>query len=304
MIEVIDPGRHSTVQDLGRPGWERIGVPRGGAADWFAAAVANRLVGNQHEAAVLELTESGPTLMFHEEATIAIAGAAMLQHPFHGVPNWRTHRIAARTVVPLGRLGPGLRAYVAVRGGVDVPVVLGSRSLCERGAFGGGFGRPLRRGDALPIGNMTSGEAMARWPAGHRGPLTGPWDVRVIAGPHLDAFPSGTLDRLAAVACRVTPAIDRMGLRIETPGLRLRGEEILTTPVTAGSIQVTPSGQLIILLVDHPTTGGYPVIATAIHADLPRLAQARPGDTIRIGEVDQVEARRAHRRLEGWLDPQ
>lgn len=122
-----------------------------------------------------------------------------------------------------------------------------------------------------------------------------------MAGPHLDAFVGDALERLGATACIVTPAIDRMGLRIEAPGLRLHADaQILTTPVTPGAIQVTPSGELIALLVDHPTTGGYPVIATVIQADLPLLAQARPGDTIRFRNVDRDEAARALRRLLDW----
>jgi antagonist of KipI len=305
VIEVIDSGRLLSIQDLGRPGYERFGVPPGGAADWFAARVANRLVGNHPDAAVLEITDSGPTLMFHEEAIVAVTGAGVELNAYDVRPFWRAQRIEAGRMLALGRLAPGLRAYLAVRGGIDVEPVLGSRSLCQRGQFGGGYGRPLRHGDALPIGNMVAGAASTRtWPLGHRLQPLGPWQVRVISGPHSDAFPAGALGRLTAVACLVTPAIDRMGLRIEAPGLRLRAESaILTTPVTAGSIQVTPSGELIVLFVDHPTTGGYPVIGTVITADLPFLAQARPGDTIRFGEVDPVEAARGLRRLEDWCEP-
>ncbi len=126
--------------------------------------------------------------------------------------------------------------------------------------------------------------------------------MRVIAGPQHEAFAGDALDRLGATACRVTPEIDRMGLRLETPGLRLQPREILTVPMTAGAIQVTPSGGLIVLHVDHQSTGGYPVIATVISADLPLLAQARPGDTVRFRAVDVDEAGRAWRRLTGWLD--
>ena len=122
-----------------------------------------------------------------------------------------------------------------------------------------------------------------------------------MAGPHQDAFDPTALSRLLATACRITPHLDRMGMRVATPGLRLQATEILTTPVTAGAIQVTPSGELIALLVDHQTTGGYPVIATVINADLPLLAQARPGETVRFREVDAREAASASRRLAGWL---
>ncbi len=303
MIEVIDPGRLTSVQDLGRPGYERFGVPRGGAADWFSAAVANRLVGNHPDAAVLEFAGVAPSLLFHEVAIIAITGAKLAaSHLLEDQPPWQTHRIEPNRMIAGGNLRPGLRGYLAVRGGIDVPMVLGSRSLCERGAFGGGYGRPLRAGDPLPIGDRVRAQPMRRWPIGHRPPPFGPWEVRVIAGPHADAYPPDALDRLCAIACVVTPAIDRMGMRIDAPGLRLRPAEILTTPITSGAIQVTPSGQLIAMLVDHPTTGGYPVIATVISADVPFLAQARPGDTIRFRAVGAGEAQRALNRLLNWLD--
>ena len=304
MIQVIDPGLMTSVQDQGRRGAERFGVTPGGAADWFSASVANRLVGNAPEAAVLEYAEVGPSLLFQDETVIAMTGAE--PNGIRGSalePSWQARRVEAKRVIALGKLTPGLRGYLAVRGGIDVPRVLGSRSLNLRGGFGGGFGRPLRMGDPLSVGTLTSGGPMGgRWPLGHRLPPWGPWEVRVMAGPHIDAFLPDLLQRLTATACIVTPSIDRMGLRLETPGLRLQADEILTTPVVAGSIQVTPSGQLIVLFVDHPTTGGYPVIATVIHADLPLLAQARPGDTIRFRNVDANEAARALRRLRDWLD--
>ena len=302
MIEVTDPGRHTSIQDRGRPGYERFGVGQGGAADWFSAAVGNRLVGNHPDAAVLEFAAVAPSLMFHEAAAIAITGATLsASHLVEDQPPWQTHRIEANRMIAGGKLNPGLRGYLAVRGGIDVPMVLGSRSLCERGAFGGGYGRLLRAGDALPIGDRIQAQPIRRWPIGHRPPPFGPWELRVMAGPHRDAFPPDALDRLCAIACVVTPAIDRMGLRIAAPGLRLRPAEILTTPITSGAIQVTPSGQLIAMLVDYPTTGGYPVLATVIHADIPLLAQARPGDTIRLREVGVEEARRGLNRLLGWL---
>jgi biotin-dependent carboxylase-like uncharacterized protein len=303
VIEIIDPGRYTSVQDLGRSGLEPFGIPRGGAADWFSAKVANRLLGNPDDAALLEYTGVGPTLVFYDGATVAITGAGCdgLDGGTAGAA-WRAHAVPGQTMLVLGRLSPGFRGYLAVSGGIDTALVLGSRSLCARGHFGGGYGRPLRHGDALPIASTLRDRPRQAWPASHRLPLRGPWEVRVIAGPHVDAFPAGALVDLEATACVISPAVDRMGLRIETPGLRLHAEEILTTPVTAGAIQVTPSGQLIALLVDHPTTGGYPVIATVITADIPLLAQAKPGDTIRFRLVDQRLAAAALRRLNDWLD--
>ncbi|HKV30414.1 MAG TPA: biotin-dependent carboxyltransferase family protein [Candidatus Dormibacteraeota bacterium] len=298
MIEVVEAGRWTTIQDRGRPGLERFGIPSGGAADWFAAAVANRLVGNHEDAALLECTAAVPTLLFEADAVIALTGGQSA-----GVANWQAVPISRGSSLAVGTIAPGLRSYIAVRGGIDVPLVLGSRSFCQRGTFGGGFGRPLAKGDGLAIGRMTELEAIPTpWPESHRLQARGPWEVRVIAGPQRDAFSADALQRLGATACRVTPEIDRMGLRLETPGLRLQPQEILTVPMTAGSIQVTPSGGLIVLHVDHQSTGGYPVIATVISADLPLLAQARPGDTVRFRSVDLAEAARAWRRLIGWLE--
>lgn len=303
MIEVLSPGRLTSVQDRGRLGFERFGVPTGGAADWYSAAVANRLVGNRPDAALLEITAVGPSLRFDHDTTVAITGAGCALAGQPDLRAWAAHPIASGMAIELGQVGPGLRSYIAFRGGIDVPVVLGSRSLCMRGGFGGGFGRPLRTGDRLAVGDAVNGEVLSgSWSTTHRLPLRGPWEVRVIPGPHRDAFDSGALERLTATACRITPAVDRMGLRVETPALRLQADEIVTTPVTSGAIQVTPSGELIVLLVDHPTTGGYPVIATVITADLQLLAQARPGDTVRFRVVDLGEAARARRRLTGWLE--
>ena len=298
MIEVVEAGRRTTIQDRGRPGLERFGIPSGGAADWFAAAVANRIVGNRQDAALLECTAAGPTLRFDSDAVVAVTGGQSA-----GIANWQAVPISRGSSLAVGTIAPGLRTYIAVRGGIDVPFVLGSRSFSQRGAFGGGFGRPLAKGDGLAIGRMVELESIATpWPESHRLPARGPWEVRVIGGPQQDAFAADALQRLGATACRVTPEIDRMGLRLETPGLRLQPQEILTVPMTAGAIQVTPSGELIVLHVDHQSTGGYPVIATVISADLPLLAQARPGDTVRFRTVDQTEAARAWRRLTGWLE--
>ncbi len=297
MIEIVEAGRWSTIQDRGRPGLERFGIPSGGAADWFEAAVANQIVGNHPDAALLECTAAGPTLRFHTDAVVAVTGGHTA-----GAPDWQLVRLARGSTLAVGTIAPGLRTYVAVRGGIDVPLVLGSRSFCQRGTFGGGYGRPLAKGDEIGIGRMAEVEPMASpWPESHRLPLRGPWEVRIIAGPQQDAFAEDALQRLSATACRVMPEIDRMGLRLETSGLRLRPQEILTVPMTAGGIQVTPSGGLIVLHVDHQTTGGYPVIATVISAHLPLLAQARPGDTVHFRVVDADEAARAWKRVTGWL---
>jgi antagonist of KipI len=297
MIEVIAPGSWTTIQDRGRQGYERIGVPSGGSLDRFAAAVANRLVGNHPDAALLECTLTASSLRFSAPALIAITGGVCAR-----LVGWRTHAISADQTIDPGSIRPGIRVYLAVRGGIDVQPLMGSRSLCQRGGFGGGFGRSLRAGDHLPVGEMIAGDPKEdEWPSAHRLPMQGPWEVRIMAGPHDDAFPPAALERLLNTACRITPHADRIGMRLETPGVHLRGGEILTTAVPEGGIQVTPSGGLIVLLAEHQTTGGYPIIATVIDADLPLLAQARPGDTIHFRLVNEEEAARARARLNGWL---
>src|ERR1700694_1313125 len=260
VIEVIDGGGWTTIQDRGRPGLERFGIPPGGAADWFAARVANELVGNRPHAALIECTATGPTLRFDADGVLAVTGGQVAS-----VADGRTVRVGRGSTLAVGTIAPGLRTYMAVRGGVAVPSVLGSRSFCQLGAFGGGFGRPLAAGDRLPAGQAVGHEPETEpWPPSHRLPLRGPWEVRVMAGAPTDAFAGDALERLGATACLVTPAIDRMGLRLETPGLRLQSQEILTVPMTAGSIQVTPSGGLIVLHVDHQTSGGHPRMRTVL----------------------------------------
>lgn len=297
MIEVLDGG-WTAIQDRGRPGHERDGIPPGGCVDRFSAAVANRLVGNDPFAALLECASRGAELRLAQDTVIALTGAGS-----EADSGWRAREVKAGDTVALGRIGPGLRCYVGLRGGIDVPLVLGSRSLSERGSFGGGFGRRLRAGDRLLIGRMLAAAPLATpWPAAHRLPMSGPWEVRAISGPHHEAFAPADVGRFFETAFVITPDADRMGIRLTAPSPRLRTGQILTTPVSEGAVQVTPSGELIVLLADHPTTGGYPVVATVISADLPLLAQARPGETVRFRSVNLAEAGRARRRLAGWLD--
>ena len=298
MIEVLSGGTWTTIQDRGRPGWERFGVSPGGPADWFSAAVANALVGNDPDAALVECTLVGPTLRFRRGATVALMGGETAT-----IENGIAFPVAAGAELKIGRVQRGLRTYLAVRGGIAVRRVMGSRAFSQLGGFGGGFGRPLKAGDQLRIGStpaLPSRQGGGRFMK--RLPLVGPWEVRVMAGPQRDAFAADDLARFLNTAFRVTPHADRMGMRLQGSALRLHPAEILTTPVTQGAVQVTPSGEAIVLLAEHQTAGGYPVVATVISADWPLLGQARPGDTIHFRAVSDGEARRARGRLDGWLD--
>jgi len=302
-VEVIRPGPLATVQDLGRPGYAHLGVPLSGAADQASLRLANRLAGNPDGAAGLELTLGRAVLRFTEAARVAVTGApAAVTVTGPGGADLAAEPGAAIDVpagadlaaepgaaidVPAGaqvRIGApatGLRSYVAVRGGIDVPPVLGSRSADVRSGLGPA---PLRPGDLLPVG--TAVPSPAGPPAAITRALPGggqPAELRVIPGPRDDWFVPGALDLLCGDTYVVTPASDRTGLRLDGPALpRARDEELPSEGLVAGALQVPPGGRPILMLADHPATGGYPVIAVVASADLGLAAQLRPGSKIRF----------------------
>jgi KipI family sensor histidine kinase inhibitor len=289
-IEVVQSGPLATVQDLGRPGWAHLGVPRSGAADADSLRRANRLAGNPDEAAALEVTLGGLALRFEADAVIAVTGAPVPLtlaaghatgsggvNPVSGT----AFTVAAGSVLRLGAPSAGLRSYLAVDGGIDVPPVLGSRSADLRSGVGPAR---LRPGDRLPVGRPRS-RIENRMPGRPRPLLSGAVVLRAIAGPRDDWFSAPALAALGTASYQVTPASDRTGLRLSGPALhRARGHpgELPSEGVAAGSLQVTHDGQPILLLADHPTTGGYPVIAVVASADLGLAAQLRPGQQIRF----------------------
>jgi biotin-dependent carboxylase-like uncharacterized protein len=270
-IEVLRPGPLATVQDLGRPGWAHLGVGRSGAADRDSLRLANRLVGNPETAAGLEITLGGFAARFTAAATIALTGARC---PGPVAP----YGPVVVDELVLGAPARGVRTYLAVRGGIDVPAVFGSRST----DLLGGLGPPaLEAGTRLPVGTVTAGfptvdlAAVADPPAA----LTLP----VRAGPRADWFAAGALDVLAAGPYVVTAESNRVGVRLDGPPLRHRERrELPTEGLVEGALQVPPSGRPIVMLADHPVTGGYPVIAVLDEAAIGPAAQARPGDTIRF----------------------
>lgn len=291
MIEVLRPGLCDLVMDGGRPGWGRLGVPAGGAADRAALAAANRLVGNPPGAAGLEIVGRGPQLHFPRGGVIALTGAPFRAARAAGLAaGWnQTLVLAAGEILRLDEPESGYRCWLAVRGGIAVPAVMGSASTLVQAGWGGFQGRPLRVGDALPVGRPAGGVHLMRT----RPPAT-PADapLRVVAGPQSAAFPDAGLAAFFGATFRVDPASDRRGLRLGGPPVAGGGADWPTQGVLPGAVQVPPDGQPIILGWDGPVTGGYPVIATVIAADLPRLAQVRPGDRLRFATVC-VEAARA-----------
>lgn len=271
-IEVLRPGPLCTVQDLGRPGYAHLGVPHSGAADPASLRLANRLVGNPEDAAGLELTFGGAVLRFHAPAWIAVTGAPLPVRP--GAMNAPCH-VPAGTVVDFGTPSGGVRTYVAIRGGVDVRPVLGSRSADLLSGLGPA---PLAAGDRLPIGRA-SGAITVDVAPGYE-PENEPV-LRVVPGPRDDWFES--LDPLSRGTYEVSSHSNRIGVRLEGPPLaRRRKDELASEGMVTGALQVPPNGLPIIFLADHPTTGGYPVAAVLASADLTRAAQLRPGQRVRF----------------------
>ncbi|MCJ7549307.1 MAG: biotin-dependent carboxyltransferase family protein, partial [Anaerolineae bacterium] len=298
---VLEPGTLTTVQDAGRVGWGRYGIPPSGPMDATAFVAANRLVGNPPGAAALEITLTGPVLRAWRDCLIAVCGAEFeLWAGNLTAPTNHAVYVRAGYTLRFGRRLNGARAYLAVDGGIDVPPYLGSRSTYLKGGFGGLEGRALRAGDQLPLGfgarsHPISG-AGARWLAPVRKATSGAPTVRVVLGPQEDYFSAKTIDRFLGCRYEVTTAADRMGIRLMGARLDHAGETgIVSDGIVTGSIQIPPDGQPIAMMVDHQTTGGYPKIATVIQADLPLLAQRLPGDEVRLAQVTLDEARAAYR---------
>jgi KipI family sensor histidine kinase inhibitor len=284
-IEVIQPGALTTVQDLGRPGHEAAGVSPGGAVDRHALRVANLLVGNAEGAAVLEICMSGPVLRFNAATTVAWVGGS-----------GKSMRVAAGETLDFSRVRGSVRAYLAVAGGLRVPMVLGSAATDVRAGFGGHHGRALRAGDRLETGKVGRIPQPGHWHVGREGRAKRV-RLRVLTGVQHGWFSEEAHARLFSETYQLTHLADRMGARLSGPPLDLNFPiEMVSQPVACGSVQVPPDGQPIILLAERQTIGGYPQIAHVISADLPKLARAWPGTAVRFQRISLEEARELKRR--------
>jgi KipI family sensor histidine kinase inhibitor len=302
-LEVLDGGLLTTVQDLGRGGYQRYGVPVAGAADSRAHRAANRLVGNEPGAAGLECTVSGPTLVALRPIVASVTGAdlgAVVERNDLGrfeIPTWSSFLLRPGNVLRFEGHRSGARAYVAFAGGIDAPDVLGSRSTYLTAGFGGLEGRALRAGDRF--GLLETGRAATpglRWPRESREPNASV-TIRLVLGPQDDYFTEEGLATLVSSVYTVAGASDRMGLRFEGPALDHRPGGFISDGIMQGGIQVPPNGLPILMLADRATMGGYPKIATAALADLSLLAQLIPGDSVRFRIVSREEARSAYLEL-------
>jgi antagonist of KipI len=309
-IRVLKAGLLTTVQDRGREGCAILGVSRAGAMDDVAMRLANALVGNSLDAAALEITLIGPRLQFEATAIIALTGAEFpIRVDGADVGMWRCVHVPAGAVLELGSARHGARAYLAISGGFAVERVLGSAATDVNAALGPLGGRPLREGDVLAT-DATRVDHRPPMPArapDHGAPLLGaalyattwsldprPWfdpdpshPIHLIGGAHFDALDAASRAALFGAEFRIAADSNRVGFRLDGERLALSAPlELVSEPVATGALQLPPGGQPIALMAEHPTIGGYPRIGQIAAIDLPRLAQRRPGDTVRFAEID------------------
>lgn len=301
MIRVLKPGLLTTVQDLGRPGYQQYGVAVGGALDRFSARTANLIVGNDDNAALLEIAQTGPTLQFERDVLVAWNGGDFAARVGgEPLPRDRAVRVAAGETVDFGVARQGLRAWLAVAGGIDVPLVMGSRATYRRAGIGGHEGRPLVAGDGLDFfgpGAWAKSVLATLKARGQRGTV---WTVRpemmgqpapagtvrAMGGPEWDWFAAEAQKAFFDSEWEATREADRMGVRLHGPELLLaKPREMISAAVNTGIVQVPPSGQPIVLLPSRQSVGGYPRIAAVAAADIGRFTQLRPGEKVRFSRI-------------------
>jgi antagonist of KipI len=305
VLKVEQPGLQTLIQDLGRPGHRLAGVPPGGAMDRFALMAANRLVANPEGAGALECMLNGPTLVALARCLVAITGAD-LDPRVNGqeVAGWTSFWLAEGDRLSFGRRRSGARAYLAVAGGVGGDRWLGSVATYQLVGRGGIQGRSLKAGDELELAAEAArpavvGRRLAERlrPAYSRQPVLG-----AVDGPHLRHLSAAGRRSFHGQAWKLSRDADRMGYRLEGEELDIKGPEMISFGLAFGCVQVPPSGQPIILMADHQTAGGYPVVAGVCRADLPLAAQLLPGDEVRFQPVTVTAAQERWRSLRAGLE--
>ena len=308
-MNILFPGPLSTVQDMGRTGHASQGYPECGACDKYALALGNLLCGNPETAAAIEMTFVGATVQFDQDAVIALTGASCAP-TLNGmsIPLHAPVRVPAGSTLEIGMFTAGLRLYLCVQGGVDVPPVLGSRSTDLKCRIGGVEGRALRQGDHLPIGMPAPGYAFGRAARAAKVLAGKPWLLRprtahsfmpeqavpllrAVPGPQDSAFTEEGLRTFFSSMYTVATDLNRMGVRLSGPAVATKhGSDILSDGIVEGSVQISANGQPILMLADHQTTGGYAKIATVIAPDLSACAQLRPGELAAFRPVTAAQA--------------
>jgi antagonist of KipI len=307
-LEVIEVSGLATIQDSGRKGWRRFGVPTSGPMDLFAFRAANALAGNPSNFAVIEIGLGEITLRALQDCVIAVAGTGYkLVIYLWEFPLWSSFFVRGGWTIRFNKSDDGMWAYLAIAGGVQTQPVLGSRSTYLRGAFGGLEGRPLQAGDRIPIGkplHALDHLAARTLPIEACPPYSDHPIIDIIMGPQTKYFSDQSIETFLSGEYSISLTSDRMGYRLEGPVLTHRNKtELISEGITFGAIQVPVSGQPIVMMADCPTTGGYPKIATVVSADLPLLAQCVPNKSkIRFQETTIVKAQKKYFRLMNNLE--
>lgn len=298
LFKVEKKGLQTTFQDLGRHGYQQYGVVVSGAMDRYALQVANILAGNKRDEAAIEMTMMGPQLVALSSFTVAISGTD-LQPKVNGnqAPMWKSFRLKEGDRLTFGKTKNGLRSYLAVAGGYDVPIVMGSKSTFAKADLG----KTIEEGDTLS-GYDVEGRAGLGLSAKEIPDYRKEVVLRVIKGPHDDAFTTEGLEAFFNEQHTVSPQSDRMGYRLKSPEITHQdGADIWTDAIPFGGIQIPASGQPIILMADRQTTGGYTRLATVISVDLPKVAQLAPGGAIRFTQIGIEEAQILYKQQERQL---
>jgi len=296
VFQILKPGLFTIVQDLGRYGFLKYGVPISGAMDTFSLVAANLLIANNLDDACLEITLIGPELQALRKTQIAITGGvASPKINGRSVPMWQTLEVQKGDVVSFGKMESGCRVYLSIRGGINTPLVLESRSTYVRGGFGGINGRQLKTGDIIEGFDANLLKVGYSMPEELVPQFTGEFTIHVILGPQADMFTEKGINTFLSSLYRVTSEADRMGYRLEGPVVEHKAKvEIVSDALLPGAVQVPKNGEPIIIMRDAQTTGGYPKIAVAITSDISLLGQAKPDDVIMFS---RIRMRQAHEKI-------
>lgn len=286
-FKVLNPGLFSTIQDAGRFSYQTFGFSPSGVLDYRAHKLANRLLGNDDDAAVLEMTLQGVVLKIQKDTVISTSGAKAAitidDQPYdHGT----AIKVLKGEILKIGKCEDGSRTYLAVSGGFDVPEILGSRSTHTRSGIGGFKGRTLKKGDVLKSAGGEFSDGLKKIKSFENDNV-----IHIIPGQQYDRFGAEAQEKLFNAEYEITKDSDRMGIRLNGPGLHADGgHDVLSEPTQLGSIQVPKNGQPIILLNDRQTAGGYVRIATVALADIPKVVQKSPGEKLRFKKIDVDKA--------------
>lgn len=300
-INILNPGLMTTVQDLGRFGYQQYGVSVSGAMDYVAARLANILVGNDENEGLLEATFIGPKIEFLSDSSIAITGGDM-KPLINDMPVEMNKNIIVNKndILSFNGLNQGLRSYIAIAGGIDLPLIMGSKSTFTKAGIGGYEGRALKAGDIINIGKVTvPAYPLAKEIKNFYNYTNGKIKLRVILGPQDDEFTNEGIKTLFSEEYTITNNSDRMGYTLEGAKItHIKSADIISDGIAMGAIQIPDSGNPIIMMADRQTTGGYAKIGTVITVDLPKIAQAKPGDKIIFEKINIKEAHELYKHQE------